>query len=86
MKFRLTLLFASAAFMVGSFSGCNTMDEVEEVPVAPAGNYPTARTIPDQPEVVLSPFTEERHYVEVAGLRSGTLVKCPWTQKLFYVP
>jgi len=86
MKILLVLPLSVAALAVVSLSACKTTDGIEEVPVAPAGNYPTGRPIPDQPDVVLSPFTEEPHYVEVAGLRSGTLVKCPWTDKLFYVP
>jgi len=83
--FLLFLLPVAAASL--TLTGCNTTEEmVEEKETAPAGDYPTAERVPDTDDLVFSPFTTEPHYVDVAGLNSGSLAKCPWTEKVFYVP
>jgi len=48
--------------------------------------YPTAEPVPGRSDVVFSPYTETEHYVEVSGMKSGTLVECPFSKKRFYVP
>jgi hypothetical protein len=49
-------------------------------------NFPTAKTVPDKPGYVFSPFDKEGRYVDVSGFAPGTKVKDPWTDKIFLVP
>jgi len=49
-------------------------------------NFPTAKSVPDKPGYVFSPFDSERRYVDVSGYPRGTKVKDPWTDKIFIVP
>ena len=48
--------------------------------------FPTAKTVPDKPGYVFSPFDSSGRYVDVSGYTSGTKVKDPWTEKIFVVP
>ena len=48
--------------------------------------FPTAKTVPDKPGYVFSPFDSSGRYVDVSGYTSGTKVKDPWTDKIFVVP
>ena len=48
--------------------------------------FPTAKTVPDKPGYVFSPFDSSGRYVDVSGYASGTKVKDPWTDKIFIVP
>jgi len=85
MKLRILSLLPILAIV--PLTGCNTTQEApEERVTAESTDYPTAKPAPDEGGKVFSPFTSEPHYVDVTGLKSGTLVKCPWTEKLFYVP
>ena len=49
-------------------------------------DFPTAKTVPDKPGYVYSPFDSSNRYVDVSGYPSGTKVKDPWTDKIFIVP
>ena len=48
--------------------------------------FPTAKTVPDKPGYVFSPFDSSGRYVHVSGYTAGTKVKDPWTDKIFIVP
>jgi hypothetical protein len=48
--------------------------------------FPTAKTVPDKPGYVFSPFDSSGRYVDVSGYAPGTKVKDPWTDKIFIVP
>jgi hypothetical protein len=48
--------------------------------------FPTAKSVPDKPGYVFSPFDSGGRYVDVSGYTPGTKVKDPWTDKIFIVP
>ncbi len=48
--------------------------------------FPTAKSVPDKPGYVVSPFDASGRYVDVSGYASGSKVKDPWTDKIFIVP
>src|SRR5260370_6536825 len=48
--------------------------------------FPTAKSVPDKPGYVVSPFDASGRYVDVSGYPSGSKVKDPWTDKIFTVP
>lgn len=48
--------------------------------------FPTAKSVPDKPGYVVSPFDANWRYVDVSGYASGSKVKDPWTDKIFIVP
>ena len=48
--------------------------------------FPTAKSVPDKPGYVVSPFDAGGRYVDVSGYASGSKVKDPWTDKIFIVP
>ena len=48
--------------------------------------FPTAKSVPDKPGYVVSPFDANGRYVDVSGYASGSKVKDPWTDKIFIVP
>lgn len=48
-------------------------------------NFPTAKSVPDKPGYVFSPY-EPTKYVDVTGYASGSKVKDPYTGKVFLVP
>jgi len=49
-------------------------------------DFPTAKSVPDNPGYVVSPFDVSGRYVDVSGYASGSKVKDPWTDKIFIVP
>ena len=49
-------------------------------------NPPTAAKIAGKSGFVFSPFSSDNRMVDVAGIPSGTKVKCPYTMKIFRVP
>jgi len=50
------------------------------------GNLPMARSVPDLPGYVRSPYTSPGRLVDVRGMTAGSKVVCPYTQKPFIVP
>ena len=59
------------------------------VPQAPVPKRPGHKTGLNETAVagyVRTPFTHPPRLVDVRGLQPGTLVVCPFTQKLFYLP
>ena len=48
--------------------------------------FPTAKSVPDKPGYVVSPFDASGRYVDVSGYAAGSKVKDPWTDKIFIVP
>jgi len=48
--------------------------------------FPTAKSVPDKPGYVISPFDTSGRYVDVSGYTPGSKVKDPWTDKIFIVP
>ena len=53
---------------------------------ATSSAFPTAKSVPDKPGYVFSPFDSSGRYVDVSGYTPGTKVKDPWTDKIFIVP
>ncbi len=57
---------------------------------APSGKrsspYPAAVPVSGHPGIVLSPYARSTGYVDVRGYAPATLVKCPYTSKIFSVP
>ena len=47
---------------------------------------PYGRPVPGQKDRVYSPHAPDAGYVDVSGIKPGTLVKCPFTKKNFRVP
>lgn len=54
--------------------------------VADTSGFPTARPAKDLPGYVRSPYTTPGRLVDVRGMRAGSKVVCPYTQKPFIVP
>ena len=48
--------------------------------------FPIAKSVPDKPGYVFSPFDTSGRYVDVRGYTSGSKVKDPWSDKIFIVP
>lgn len=48
--------------------------------------YPTAIAIPGKKGFVKSPYAQYAAPVDVRGFASGTIVRCPYTNKKFIVP
>lgn len=62
-------------------------DRVEPIPAAVVGpSIPVGKVVVGRPGFVFSPFTDQSKFVDVAGLTSGTTVRCPYSGKLFLVP
>lgn len=62
-------------------------DQPQPAPVPPptaTGGYPTARPT-ENPEQVISPY-DPFNVIDVAGFKSGQLVRDPSNQKIFRVP
>lgn len=53
---------------------------------ANSSNLPLARAAKDLPGYVRSPYTTPGRLVDVRGMRAGSKVVCPYTQKPFIVP
>ncbi|MEM1060101.1 MAG: hypothetical protein AAGK14_12700 [Verrucomicrobiota bacterium] len=48
--------------------------------------YPKGISVANKKGFVKSPYAEYEGLVDVRGFPSGTLVKCPYTSKIFVVP
>lgn len=48
--------------------------------------YPTGIVVPEKPGYVNSPYAKDAGVVDVRGIESGTLVRCPYTSQIFIVP
>lgn len=53
---------------------------------AASPKYPTAIAIPGKKGFVKSPYAQYAAPVDVRGFSSGTIVRCPYTNKKFIVP
>lgn len=51
-----------------------------------SSNYPKGILVPDKPGYVNSPYAEHAGLVDVQGFSTGTMVRCPYTNKIFVVP
>jgi len=71
-----------------AYSGTTQPEPKPSLPVQTPSTsvFPTAKTVPDKPGYVFSPFDSSGRYVDVSGYTSGTKVKDPWTEKIFVVP
>ena len=48
--------------------------------------YPNGIPVDGKPGYVKSPYAENAGLVDVRGFSSGTMVRCPYTSKIFIVP
>lgn len=55
-------------------------------PVRAEDSLPYGVAIPGRPGLVNSPYAAKNQFVDVAGLKPGQEVKCPYSGKLFRVP
>jgi uncharacterized Zn-finger protein len=63
--------------------------DLTDVPPAPVPKRPghaTGLNVTVLPGYVRTPFTHPPRLVDVRGMQPGSLVVCPFTQKLFYLP
>lgn len=66
--------------------GSKELTNVPPAPVPKKAGHPTGLNVTFLPGYVRTPFTHPPRLVDVRGLRPGTLVLCPFTQKLFNLP
>lgn len=62
------------------------MSPSAQPPAKPADDLPYGIAIPGRPGLVNSPYAAKNQFVDVAGLKPGQEVKCPYSGKLFRVP
>ena len=62
------------------------LSEVAPVPVAKRPGYPVGLNVTILAGYVRTPYTHPPRLVDVRGLQPGTLVVCPFTQKVFSLP
>ena len=62
------------------------MSPAAQPPAKPADDLPYGIAIPGRPGLVNSPYAAKNQFVDVAGLKPGQEVKCPYSGKLFRVP
>jgi len=94
-------LLPAASFAALCLSGCamepisfwtdsrkaeTDLTEVAPVPVPKRSGYPVGLNVTILAGYVRTPFTHPPRLVDVRGLQPGTLVVCPFTQKLFSLP